>query len=612
MAEDTMLAEAVSAAKAGETARARDLLARLLRADSSNPDYWLWMSSVVESERESVYCLRSVTKMRPGHPWARLGLTALGQISLASERAAPAKQHRAIPFPHQAAGSINSMADWWKIRRNRDNAMIFFLGAILSVLILFVIAGSVEYAIPVAQGLAGTPTDKAASPTPAAKPTMGIGNLALTMTSMPSSGLVPLATYVNAGSTVTPLYGVTPSTAAFDLGMVAFVAGKYQDALTQFQTAEGLSPTDPQIAYYLGETLRHLNRMQESLEKYNRAVQLNPQYAMGYFGLAMWHKQDNPGSAYVNDLSKALEYDPELIDAYIERANYYSFWQGDWSKARADLEVAVSINSNHALALVRLGRAQVHTDQLSAALVNLLHAQLIDPTILEGYLGIGEAYYALGLYSLGAASLATYTTYAPDDINGWILLCQINAGAGDLENAVTAGTKAVELDTNSINARWARGDAYRLAGQYALAASDFKVSYERAPMRFNSVFGYGRALVLANNPIDAVGILNEARAKAETKQIVVTPAQMADIIGWDAIAYEKKGEPDHAKVLWNDLFNLAGVPDSWKVEAYKHILGLANTPAASGTKPPSKTATPSPGSPAGATGEAATESPTPT
>jgi Tfp pilus assembly protein PilF len=52
MPEDIMLQEAVEAIRQGQRGRARDLLTRLLRADPSNTQYWLWMSSVVETPKE--------------------------------------------------------------------------------------------------------------------------------------------------------------------------------------------------------------------------------------------------------------------------------------------------------------------------------------------------------------------------------------------------------------------------------------------------------------------------------------------------------------------------------------------------------------------------------
>ena len=57
MSDDRMLDEAIAAAREGDRTRARDLLTRLLRTDQSNPEYWLWMSSIVDSPKEKIYCL---------------------------------------------------------------------------------------------------------------------------------------------------------------------------------------------------------------------------------------------------------------------------------------------------------------------------------------------------------------------------------------------------------------------------------------------------------------------------------------------------------------------------------------------------------------------------
>lgn len=51
-AEDKMFQEVIAAVNKGETARARDLLTRLIQRNPSRADYWLWMSAVVDTQRE--------------------------------------------------------------------------------------------------------------------------------------------------------------------------------------------------------------------------------------------------------------------------------------------------------------------------------------------------------------------------------------------------------------------------------------------------------------------------------------------------------------------------------------------------------------------------------
>jgi len=78
MAEDVMLQEALEAIRQGQRIRARDLLTRLLRANQNNPQYWLYMSSVVDTTREQIYCLQNVLKFDPKNASAMQGLVLLG------------------------------------------------------------------------------------------------------------------------------------------------------------------------------------------------------------------------------------------------------------------------------------------------------------------------------------------------------------------------------------------------------------------------------------------------------------------------------------------------------------------------------------------------------
>ncbi|MBP7356361.1 MAG: hypothetical protein KA928_09395, partial [Longilinea sp.] len=78
--EETMFQEAMAAIEKGEKARARDLFTRLLKSDQNNPDYWLYLSSVVETPKERIYCLKEVLRIDPEHVTARRGLIAMGAM----------------------------------------------------------------------------------------------------------------------------------------------------------------------------------------------------------------------------------------------------------------------------------------------------------------------------------------------------------------------------------------------------------------------------------------------------------------------------------------------------------------------------------------------------
>ena len=588
MAEDTMFSEAVSAVRAGEVVRARDLLSRLLRADSSNADYWLWMSAVVDSDRESVYCLRSITKLHPNHPLAKLGLSVMGQVSLTDGREGLIKQQRSIPLPHQSAGRINSMGDWWKVHRNRENAAMAVLGIAAVTVVLAIVILQVQINALRVPLLGGAHTVVAAVPSATIAATgLAVARPVPTLReTVNPSNLIPFATFVGVNLTPTSWYGLTPmpQTSALDQAIAAYYNGQYDDALNDLKQVLFIDPKSAQAHYLIAECYRQQWKMKEALDEYNLAISLNPNYAPAYFGRAMWSKQNNPANDYVKDLTLAINADPNYIEAYIERAEWYSD-RGDWDSAQQDLETAEQIAPDDALVLIRLGRAQVQTNQADQALDNIIRAQIIDPTILEGYLGLGEAYDALKLYSQAVAPLVVYTTYAPEEIDGWLRLGEAYRGVAQYAESVTACTNAVNLDVNSVDARLCRGLAYRLTGQPGEAVADLKIAADATPNWYSSQFPYGCALLEAGQPALAITTLGNAVKLASTVD------EEADAMGWQALAYEAYNSFDSARTLWYKLMNLDGVSDYWKSTAYVHYYGLKTPTPGAGETPGAATPT---------------------
>jgi tetratricopeptide (TPR) repeat protein len=589
MAEDTMFAEAIAAVRAGEVVRARDLLARLLRADNTNADYWLWMSAIVDSERESVFCLRSITKLHPNHSLAKLGLGVMGQVSLTDGKAGPIKQQRSIPMPHQYAGRINSMGEWWKVHRNRESAAIAILGfaAVTVILTIVILQAQISsFKLPFFSG--GAPTLVAVAPTLTVTPTIEstfqpVPTLRQTVN---PSNRIPFATFVGVNLTPTSFYGLTPmpqTSGALDKAIQALNGGDYEGALNYLQQVLDVEPKSAQAHYLKGEAYRRQYKMKEAQAEYELAIAIDPNYAPAYFGRAMWSKQINLDNDYAKDLTKALDHDSNFIDAYVERAEWYSR-RGDWESARQDLERAEQIAPNNAWVLIRLGRAQVQSNQADKALDNIIRAQIIDPTILEGYLGLGEAYDALKVYSQAISPLVVYTTYAPEEIAGWLRLGEAYRGTAKYALAVTSCANAVDLDVNSVEARLCRGLAYRLTGQRGEAVDDLKIAADKAPNRYYTQFPYGCALLEAGQPALAITTLGVAIKLASTVD------EQADAMGWQALAYEAYNSFDSAKVVWTKLMNLEGVSDYWKTTAYVHLNGSTPTPGPTHT--PGASATP--------------------
>jgi len=95
MDTQALLQEAIAAVKAGNKARGRTLLARVLQADPRNEQAWLWMSKVVETDEQWADCLRQVLAINPSNEFAREGLRLLAEESTQQSPRQPAREPKA-------------------------------------------------------------------------------------------------------------------------------------------------------------------------------------------------------------------------------------------------------------------------------------------------------------------------------------------------------------------------------------------------------------------------------------------------------------------------------------------------------------------------------------
>jgi len=91
-----VLQQGIAAARAGQTAQARQLLQEAARRDPRSEAAWLWLSSLAKDNAERTFCLKKVLEINPNNENALKGLRAMGVISGTEAPSAPPPS---IPLP---------------------------------------------------------------------------------------------------------------------------------------------------------------------------------------------------------------------------------------------------------------------------------------------------------------------------------------------------------------------------------------------------------------------------------------------------------------------------------------------------------------------------------
>ena len=583
MVDEKMFAQVIEAIEAGERSRAKDLLTRILQTDKRNPDTWLWMSSVVDSPKERIYCLETVLRLDPENASAKRALVMFGEMN-------PGDVTPVSPVRREWQKDLTSVDVEEKGNRPpRDMKKILtYAGAgvgILAVIlaIIFIPWGDVD-----SNRSGGTITPITWTPSP----TTG----EITSTAGPSPtpiqpGREALGGNLEATYTPTPVYVNTPHPLieAYLIGLRAYEDGNFEKMLTFMQQVADQDGTADAF-FYVGEAYRLLGKYDEAFDEYSKALEVNPNFAPAHFGRAMMLLNQDPDEKVDDDLTAAIENDPLYGEAYIARAAYWLRQQKPQDALEDALEAARLLPESpypylyQAQALVAMG-------EFEGVLALAEKAQALDVTLVDVYLVLGQVYMETGETEKALENLEIYQTFASENPLEYLLAMGYSYYVGEeYEKAVETLTEALEIDDEILDALIYRGLAYIELGEGAKALNDTFVARELAPEVFKTGQAFGRAF-FANEEFSKAKMqfdAQEDRAKNDD--------DLAQVYYWRALTLEELGNFYKASLDWQALLDLPDgvVSDEWIKEAQEHLeyLQPTSTPTPTGTIAPTKSMTP--------------------
>lgn len=137
--------------------------------------------------------------------------------------------------------------------------------------------------------------------------------------------------------------------------------------------------------YYLEQGISETNegKFDEALHSLSRAVGLKPDSAIAYFSLAIVYHNMNELNAAYDNYSKAIEFDPNMIDAYFNRAQVILLEENKGeirlNMALKDFQKAAELDPKFIDAFYYSAVVQKKLGDYKGALENLDKALKIDP-----------------------------------------------------------------------------------------------------------------------------------------------------------------------------------------------------------------------------------------
>ena len=590
MAQEKMYQEALDAIRHGQHIRARDLFTRLLRSDSSRADYWLWMSTLVDTHTERIYCLEAAIRADPQNEAARRGLILLGARAAGDDvRPVPPIYRRWEKELDKDLRPSRNLVQ--RIRENPVLRLVVFLGALM--ILIGISLGAVfgfrnqnekvvyYHVTPpptLTQGATLTPT---------------LTRTPVYRTPTPTfSGPTPLWMFLSQTYTPRPPYVNTPHprVEAYRIAINAFQRNQIDLMLQYMQQAASFSPGEPDLIYYIAEAHRLNGEYSEALTEYQQAIAVNPSFAPPYLGIALIRLEQNPNADVLEYIQRAIQRDPNYADAYLTRAAYY-LNHGEPEPALVDLEYTETIAPGLPMTYVLTAQAHLELGDYATALQNAQLGYEADQTLLPAYITLARCYLINQDPEQALYYAEIYTRYEPDDPSAWAIVGEGYYVQANFEQAMTALDRAIELDEENAEALRYRGLTYLALGDSRKAVTDLFSATTIARYQFDYTIDLALAF-WANGRLEDAGVhFTIAEERAETV------SQLAEVYYYRAQVYEANNFLWDAKMDYENLIALPtdAVSLEWRIFAEQRLQELnppTPTSTATYTYTPSPTVTP--------------------
>lgn len=258
--------------------------------------------------------------------------------------------------------------------------------------------------------------------------------------------------------------------AASLLGVIAFRAGKVQDAIQWMERAVASNPNAAGLYGNLCEMYRQSGQSAKAIEAGRRAVELDPNYLQGLnnLGIALFESTDFNGAEEL--YRRAIQVDPKFPEAHNNLANALRA-QGKSEEALVEYSRAIELRSNYPEALSNLGCTLRDLGRLEESEKAMRMAIGARPNYIEAYNNLALTLWDRKQPEEALGVLARSMAIQPDRPESTIIMASYLLDLGRTKGALYACQRALRNKPDHVG-------ALNLMGRILRDLEDFTGSVE--------------------------------------------------------------------------------------------------------------------------------------
>ena len=253
----------------------------------------------------------------------------------------------------------------------------------------------------------------------------------------------------------------------------------------------------------------------KAITYFNRAIALDPGYAVAYAGLA---------------------------DAYTMASEVIMPPSEAYPKAEAAARKALAIDENLADAHAALAHSLLHQWKLTDAGREFQRALELNPNNTAFYYAYAEYLAALGRYDDAVAATRRRFKLDPLSTESYSMMAWADCLKRDYEHQLAAGEKALQIDPNDLGGIWNVATAHLFQGKYPEAIAEFRKAAAVSDDHPVAMAGLAAAYARSGDKAAALKVIDGL--KQQSAQRYIPPLNIA-------VAYGEVGDMDQA-FAWMD------------------------------------------------------------
>jgi tetratricopeptide (TPR) repeat protein len=221
----------------------------------------------------------------------------------------------------------------------------------------------------------------------------------------------------------------------------------------QTQDAEEVTTSSSEaLGYYTEARQLHLNdKYAESITLYEKALELDPEFAMAYRGLAVAYNNEGNWKKYEENIHRAFEHVDKISDRerYAIEGEYYRLQEATFGEAIQAYEKLLENEPENDLAHYYLGNMSRMLERYDETVKHFEVLRGMDYPMAGTYNVLAGGYYCLGKIDEGLAVLREFVERNPESVEGQLNLASYLIHCGELDEAATTLEKAKSLEPDN-------------------------------------------------------------------------------------------------------------------------------------------------------------------